>query len=157
MSGAAFLIAGGEETEFIFIPYAPAAGVNTTYMGFHDASSITAPVDAVMFNIVDLVIDGRTYSNSSTSTTATSYTMTTATWYRGKITVNSDATSVTFTLYSEAGVSLWTNTLTTNIPTGAGRVLGHGIVSTASAPGGTAQNICGIDFMSVNINRVLTR
>lgn len=156
LSGAAFLIAGGEETEFIFQAYTPTGGVNTTYMGFHDATSVTAPVDAVMFNIVDMVIDGRNYSNSSTSTTASSYTMTTATWYRGKITVNSDATSITFTLYSEAGASLWTDTLTTNIPTGAGRVLGNGILGTNSNPG-TAQNIYAIDFISVSINRALTR
>ena len=156
LSSAAFLIAGGEETEFIFQPYTPTGGVNTTYMGFHDASSVTAPVDAVMFNIVDMVIDGRTYSNSSTSTTTSSYTMTTGTWYRGKITINSAATSVTYTVYSEAGASLWTDTLTTNIPTGAGRVVGNGIVATNSNPG-SAQNIAGIDFISVNINRVLTR
>lgn len=157
ISSVAFLIAGGEEAEFIFQYISPAAGVNTIRIGFHDTADINIPVDGAWLDIVAGVLTGRTSSNSSASATASNFNLTSATWYRVKITLNANASLVTFTLYSEAGTVLWTDTLNTNIPTGAGRIVGHGIIATNSAPGGTGQNIYTIDYMSILINRQLIR
>jgi hypothetical protein len=61
----------------------------------------------------------------------------------------------TYTLYAENGSSLWTDSLTTNIPTASGREIGHGIIATNS--GTTAQTIAHLDFMNLSIPRTLIR
>ena len=150
---AAFLIAGTEITEFIF--QVPTTTNTVIRLGFQDSFAATLPTDAVEISIIGTTLDGRTYSNTTTSTTGTTYTITATVWYRGKIVVNSDATRVDFYLYNAAGTQLWTDYLTTNIPTGAGRNTGHGVL--AINTGTTAYNICDLDFMNVYISRTLTR
>jgi hypothetical protein len=104
---------------------------------------------------VDGVIVGKTANNSARSTTGTSYTLVTNTWYRLRIEVNSDATLVTFSLFSEAGALLWSDTLNSNIPTAAGRETGHGIVATNS--GTTAVAMVDVDYLNLWISRALVR
>jgi hypothetical protein len=104
---------------------------------------------------VDGVILGKCRSNSVESSTASTFTLTTGTWYRAKIVANSDASRVDFYLYSEAGALLWTDNLTTNIPTGAGREVGH--MAGAFNTGTTATPLLWVDYMYLLIARTLTR
>jgi len=151
---SSFLLAGTEVTEFIFQVVTTA---NTTArLGFQDSNSSTAPTDGAWVNIAATTLDGRTASNTTSSTTGTNYTITASVWYRAKVVVNSDATQMDFYLYTCAdGVQVWTNNLTTNIPTAAGRETGQSAVATNS--GTTALELVDMDFMDVYMTRTLTR
>jgi hypothetical protein len=125
-----------------------------------DQSTINPPTDGVyclMTNVAgtDGVIVGRCITNGVASQTASSYTLVSNTWYRLKIQVNAAATIVTFTLYSEAGATLWTDTVNSNIPTSAGRETGHGFV--AHNTGTSAVLLADIDYINVSIGRALVR
>lgn len=155
---SSLLIAGTERSDFILRPQTLAG--TTIRAGFHDATSITDAVDGAYFEMaqvggIDGTLVGKTSSNSTRSTTATSYVLVTNTWYRLRVQVNAAANLVTFTLYSEAGAVLWTDTLNTNIPTAAGRQCGNGLVATNS--GTTAVALADIDFQDIQIDRTLTR
>jgi len=113
------LIAGGEEAIFII---QPKNLTNVTgRFGYHDSQSATDAVDAVMLKIAGTTLSGVCRSNNSETATVSTYTLSLNVWYKMKLAVNDGATSVTFTLYSEAGAVLWTDTVAANIPTGAGR------------------------------------
>ena len=149
-----FLLAGTETSVFVF--FLPATDASTTIrLGFQDSATSTAPVDGVWINIANTTLDGRTSSNSTSSTTGTSYTLSASTWYSVKIVLNSAATQADFYLYDSSGTQLWTDNLTTNIPTASGRVTGHGLVANNS--GTTAVDLLDIDYMDVSISRQLTR
>lgn len=149
------LLGGGEETNFIFSLPAVVTTVTSTRLGFQDSITVTDPVDGMYISIVDTVLKGDCVSNSVETATATTYTLTAGTWYRANITLNAAATLATFTLYSEAGAVLWTDTVATNIPTGAGRFTGHGVISTNS--GTTIKQLITLDYMDISINRILVR
>jgi len=145
----AFRIGGGEVFEIIF-QHLVASGTNTTLrFGYLDTTSSSDATDGVYFEIPanSLNIVGKTANNSARSTTSTSYTLTINTWYRAKLVVNSNATRVDFYLYDDAGNLLWTDYLTTNIPTASGRETGAGVVATNS--GTTATNLINIDWMAI--------
>ena len=147
------LLGGTETTELIFQVLTTA---NTTVrFGFGDTQSITAPVDGAWINIAGTTLDGRTSSNSVSSTTGTNYTIAATTWYRAKVAVNSTATQVDFYLYNEAGTQLWTASLTTNIPTAAGREVGNFYIATNS--GISAVDLLLVDYISFVITRALVR
>lgn len=148
-----FLLAGGETTEFIFMPVTT---TNTVVrLGFMDSGSSAAVVDAVNINITATTLTGKTSAASSASTTGTTYTVSESTWYRAKIVVNANATRVDFYLYAANGSLLWTDYLTTNIPTTAGQETGHGVI--AYNTGTSAVEIIDMDYMSLYINRDLVR
>ena len=149
----ALLIAGSEITEFIFNVVIT---TNTRVrLGFQDSTTVTLPTDGVVLRITGDIIEGVTYNNTITSTTTTSYTIVANTWYRGKIVVNANATQVNFYLYNEAGTQLWTNNLTTNIPTATGRETGHGII--VYTIGEAAQEIFNLDYMNIYNSKLLVR
>lgn len=155
IDSTAFVLAGGEETEFIFQTPASIDAGTTIYMGFHDTGAVTAPTDGVWLNIAGATLDGRAKNNAGPTITGTNYTLSAGTWYRAKIVLNSDATRADFYLYSEAGTQLWTDNVQANIPTDAGRNTGHGVVATNS--GTTSVALIMMDFMSFKIPRTLTR
>jgi len=99
---------------------------------------------------------GATSSNSVRSYTGTSYTPTTATWYRGTIIVNTAGTLVTYTIYDGAGTSQWTDTVATNIPTGAGRDTSPCII-VAESTTDAAANILVMDYVNWGSTRTLVR
>lgn len=146
---AALLLAGGESSALWHMPKTLAG--TTRHHGFIDSNSVTDPTDGAWIwqDPATGIIYGRTRSNSVGSTTGTGYQLVTNTWYLEKIVVNADATQVDFYLYDEAGALLWTDNLTTNIPTAAGRELGHGVVVTNS--GTTAVALDDIDYLSILI------
>jgi hypothetical protein len=146
---SAILIAGSEKSTLWHRPQTLA--LTTRHHGFHDASLVTDPVDGAWIwqDPATGIIYGRTMSNSVGSITGTGFQLVTNTWYLEKVVVNADATRVDFYIYSEAGALLWTDFLTTNIPTAAARVLGHGMVVTNS--GTTSVALTDVDYMSMLI------
>jgi hypothetical protein len=154
----AFLLAGGEVFEVIFSPQVSGNTSTTLRMGFHDTTTYSAPVDGAYFEMAagSMNIYGKTASNSTYSTTGTSYALTVGSWYRALVVLNSNATQVNFYLYDESGNQLWTDSLTTNIPTASGRNTGAGVITTNS--GTTATVLTYFDYMAVGIiGRKLTR
>lgn len=148
------LISGGETAEFIFsLPVI--AGNLVNRLGFLDAVTVSNPIDGVFLSITGAVISGKTFSNSSTSTTATTYTLSVSTWYRGKVEINNTATLATFTIYDDNGNVLWTDSLSTNIPTGAGRETGFAVNSVKNNTGAT--DLIDLDWMAYYNYTILTR
>lgn len=154
------LIGGGETFQVVFQPVG-VRGNQSTQMGWSDtAAARTLPVDGVFFNIsangAAISLRGNTSANSVRSGTATAYTPTTATWYCGTIVVNSAGTLVTYTIYNEAGVQQWTDTVATNIPTGAGRDTSPCII-VAEGTTDAAANILVLDYVRWGSTRALVR
>ena len=153
-----FLLGGTERTDLVLRPLFLAG--TTIRFGFHDTVTIADAVDGAYIEMaqvggVDGTIVGKTASNSTRSTTGTSYLLVTNTWYRLRVKLDPTAARVDFYLYSEAGALLWTDNLTTNIPTAAGRETGHGVIATNS--GGAGNFIADLDLIDLEINRALAR
>lgn len=150
-----FRIAGGEVFDIVF--RTPAVLTALLYrFGFSDNASATDAVDGCYLEMLGTgVIAGKTSNNSVRTTSATIATLAINTWYYGRITVNADATSVLFEVYSDAGVLLGSQSITTNIPTASGRECGAGFIMTQS--GTVAIDVGLVDYMSVKITRTLVR
>ncbi len=147
------LLGGGEVYEAVF--YLGTLTTSTFWLGFIDSGAAAESVDGVYIGIDSSgVITGKTSSNSSRSSTGTTYTASASTWYRIRITINSSS-SVTFTLYNDAGTVLWTDTLTTNIPTSSGRDTGVGALAYNS--GTTAVTMIHLDYMALSYGTDRTR
>lgn len=155
-----FLLAGGETFEIIFRYNTD--GLNLTNaihrFGFHDTISASDAVDGCYLETAGSEIYGKTSSNSSRSTTGSTYTPSTATWYRGRITVNDDATEVLFEVFDDSDSLLWDDTLSSNIPTGAGRYTQAAAISTYTTPGGSNRDLLDLDLIATWFNdRALVR
>jgi len=141
-------LSGGEKTTIIFKTPANLTGV-TAVMGFCDTLDAIAWADCACIKINGTTLTGETESNNAGSTTGTSYTVAVDTWYRVVIEVNADATSVSFKLYADdSDTLLWSNTLTTNIPTAAGRELHYVITAIMASPTGTTVLLL-IDYLNI--------
>lgn len=155
----AFNIAGGEKSVCTF----KTSYKETTfksYIGFHTATSVVAPTDGIYLELTgdgtSVTVEGKTSSNSARSATATNYSMSVNDWASGVITVNSDATSVLFELYSDNDTLLWSDTLTTNIPKPSNRYVGAGVTAGNSSTA-AATYILYVDYFRAEINRTLAR
>lgn len=147
-------LAGGEALDVIF--YIDTLAGTTARFGFFDSATIANPTDAAMIEVDSSgVATGKTFSNTVTSSTGTTGSLSQATWYRARIELNANATQVTFTIYNMSGGVVWSASLTTNIPTGAGRETGAGAIMTNS--GTSAITLGHLDFMALDFGRVLTR
>lgn len=150
----AFLIGGGEISVHIF--QIVTLTNSTIRIGFLDTTTSADSTDGVYIEIPSTgAAVGKTASNGTRTTSSTIATLNTATWYRAVIGVNFDATNCWFGIYSESGTLLGSQTISTNIPTGAGRQCGHGFVATNS--GTTAVGLTDMDYMAVGILRPMTR
>jgi len=148
-----FSLFGSEQTDIVLRPQTLAG--TTMRFGFLDTTTVADAVDGCYLESVAGLLVGKTATNSTRSTTGTNYQMVTNTWYRLRVTLDPTAARVDFYLYSEAGALLWTDNLTTNIPTGAGNECGHGIIATNS--GTTAVTLVDVDYLNIWIARSLTR
>lgn len=125
------LIGGSEYAEFSIIPKRVTDQI--AYIGFHDSVDTNSPVDGCYFKLINSTLTGETASNSTRTTTGTSYTLTVDVRYRLKVAVNAAANRVDFYLTTVAdGVQVWTDYVTTNLPTGASRTCGHGMTCTSN-------------------------
>ena len=165
-----FLLGGGETTELVFksAPTTKAASGFLMRFGFLDATNATAPVDGVYLqescsadqaNVDSLKFKGRTCSNSTRDSTATGYTIVKDTWYRLRVALNSDASKAYFRIWRDtdpAASPVWLDSLATNIPTGAGRFTGNGVIITNY--GAVAEYLMYIDWIAMWFDgRSLTR
>jgi hypothetical protein len=151
-----FRIGGGEQWDVNFAT--PAAFTGTTFRtGAFDTASATAPVDGVHFEFSGSgAIVGKCRSNNIESVSPTIAALAATTWYHGRITVNAAANAVTFEIFSDAGVSLGSQTVATNIPTAAGREIGWGGIATNS--GTVATDLVYVDrFLLTNPGRIVAR
>lgn len=128
----------------------------TFRIGFIDTNTSADCVDGAYFEIPAAgTVVAKTSNNSTRTTSATLFTATVATWYRFRVTVNSNATSINFNVFNDSGVSQGSTDITTNIPTAAGRETGCGVIGTNS--GTTATDLYHLDFMALSYAGTLTR
>lgn len=151
------ILGGGENFIGIFKTSAILNGV-TRRIGFHDATSITAPIDGVYIEIVDGVVTGKTASNSTIATTSTDFTLSANTWYRILIEISPDASEAYYKLYADnSDTLLLSDKLTVNgttviIPTGSGRWVSSGDVCTLASPSSVVE-IGHLDYLEVNFSK----
>jgi hypothetical protein len=141
----AMLLAGGE----IFEAYVKFSSFtnNTVRIGLHDANTSVAPVDGVYFEHTGTsTVSAKTMSNSVGTTAGTTFTATAGVWYRFRIDMTTSARA-DFFIYDESATQLYTNNITTNIPTGASRNVGSTVIGTNSTTTG-AIDICEVDYVA---------
>jgi len=140
-SGTFLVIQGGEKFQLIFRP--DILTNVTTYIGFSNTFNSAAPTDGIYFKITGTTLQGQSAASSATTTTASSYTVSTATWYNVLIELNSAGTLAKFSLYSSTGSLLWTDVVSSNIPSAT---TGVQVVSTVSTSPG-ALSLTTIDYI----------
>lgn len=151
-----FRIAGGEQWNVNF--RTAAAFTNTTFRsGALDSITSTASVDGVYFEFAGSgAIVGKCRSNNVETASATIATLSASTWYHGRISVNAAASTITFTIFDDAGTQLGQQTVSTNIPTASGREVGFGSIATNS--GTTATDLVNMDRQQLtNPGRTVAR
>lgn len=163
LAKAPILLGGGEKCEFVFSLGAGAARTTAAVrLGFHDAATIDAtPVDGIWLDIVGdgtkATITGKSNDNTGVATTDTSLTAELSTWYRATVELSADKATATFSVRTCAdGLQVWGNTLTTKLPTGAGRTTQWGIVAGETTTDAAAV-ILNIDYANMSIGRTLVR
>jgi hypothetical protein len=136
------LLGGGEVYEAIL--YLDTLSGSTFRVGFHNSTSNADAADGCYVEVDSSgVATGKTANNSTRSSTGTTYTLSAATFYRIRIVVTSTS-SVTFYIYNDSGTLLWSDTLTTNIP--STRTCGALVTTTNS--GTTAVDLLHLDWMA---------
>lgn len=149
---------GGESYSVIFNPVTK---VNKKFvLGFTDATLISDPVDGVWleydYNASTTSIVGRTSVNNSRSTTASGFVFSNDAWYKGEIIINSDATAATFKIYDTDYQLLWSDTLSSNVPSGPTRPFGAGASAYENSTN-AAQSLVILDYMEFIVPRKLFR
>jgi hypothetical protein len=102
------------------------------------------------------VATGKCTNAAGTTPTSDTYLCVPDTWYSAVVELNADATIATFTIYNEAGVSQWTNTVNANIPTAGGRLVNPIVMATESTSDAAAY-MCSVDYVEFNCFRELIR
>jgi hypothetical protein len=150
---------GGEFFEVVFQPVG-VRGTQASKFGWADtAAAATLPVDGVWFNVSGTgaaqTFVGASSKASSRSYTPT-YTTTTATWYRGTISLNPTASVITYALYSPSGVSLWQNSISSNIPNATGQDTSPCIIVSETSTDAAA-DILRLDYVRWGTTKVVSR
>jgi len=157
MTSDRILIGGGEIFDAVLKPLTDMSTI-TMRCGYTETTTVADNTDGVYFEQVgNGFVVGRTASNGGVNrtTSSTIATIATDTWYHFRITVNNNATSVKFEIFSDAGALLGTQSITTNIPTGAGRDTAAGFIVTSTI--GSATAIYDVDYMRIGSQRKLAR
>jgi uncharacterized protein with putative carbohydrate binding module/uncharacterized protein DUF5907 len=153
MNSASIIIAGGECFECVFRIQTL---TNTTIrLGFGDSASATEHTDGAWIEVPSTgAAVLKTKNNAGPTTSSTIATLSTGTWYRCRVEVNSGATSVAGTIWTDDGTQQGTQSNTGNIPTAAGRETGVAAMAISQS----TVNIVDIDFVSFWYDtRALTR
>jgi len=142
-TGSQAILFGGGEVRMICVFKTDANlsdGTNTytVRVGFQDSTSGAAATDGAYLRYTHSVNSGKwelVCASNATETTADSgITVAVSTWYQFEVRVNADATSVGFYINNNL-----VGTITTNIPTGAGR--NTGVQAHINSSAGTARTI----------------
>ena len=143
------LLIGGNEiyTTSIYFQSFIDEGYN---IGFNDTVGSGDSTNGVYIYMTSSgVFAGKASQGSTRSTTSTNYTCSLSTWYRFVVLLASGASRATFYIYSDSGTLLWSDYLTTNLPTAAGQQTGAGNVAWSTRTDG-ATGFFDTDFIKVN-------
>lgn len=150
------LLSGGETSDIIIRTPTSINANSLLYVGYLDQTTAADATDGVYFYILGTAIYGKTASNSNRSTTAQIATLSANTWYRIRLEVNSDATSVTYYVYDSAtNTLLGSASLTTNIPTT--RATKHGYVVYINNAFQPVTELMTFDYMDMGKEKYLAR
>ena len=148
------LIGGGENFETVFRPLITTNDVS--YIGFIDNNTATASTNGVYVSISGSTLTGTAVAAGTASNTASTDTLNTTDWYTVRISINSNATLVTFTVTDTTANTTWTDTVSTNIPTSTGTTSGVATKYTTTSTSSVA--IMEVDYMALWYNgRALNR
>ncbi len=161
----AFLL--NETEEFTAVIRAPGTKGGTTAIisGFFDSGTTdNAIVDGcyMMYNLSQTNVNsigGRCKTNSVITYTTSNYTATNNTWYTLKGTLGNFGKAFNFSVYNGTGTLLWSQNVTTNIPTNSVnlfRQTGAGILAYENTTN-AATVIAHVDYFSMGMNRTLSR
>lgn len=132
-------------------------------IGLHSSVTSALPQNGVNFHLVGtatgFTLTGRTSTAGTESISGTSFTGTSDTWYNLRLEINANATSVTYSVLDATRAStLWTDTLTTNIPTGSTNTVGVAVLACeTTTDANPANGIMEVDWIRFGINRTLAR
>lgn len=141
--------AQGLITRTVFRTMASLTGL-TKYVGFHNATTVSQPVNGSYVKIVAGVLTAETATNSVRTTSATTLTLAVNTFYTVDIEYLT-ASSVRFVVFNDAGTKLYDQTISTNVPALIARSFSCGVVATSS--GTTATDIIALDYMGLGTER----
>lgn len=157
------LLGGREKVTCVFQVHSKRA-TQTIRIGFGNKATQAAFTDGVFLELVGnssgantgAVATGKCTNAAGTTPTSDTYLCVPDTWYSAVVELNADATIATFTIYNEAGVSQWTNTVNANIPTAGGRLVNPIVMATESTSDAAAY-MCSVDYVEFNCFRELIR
>lgn len=160
---ASIRLQGGERVETAF-QWRDTRTTALAMIGLHDAITSGLPNDGVNFHLTGtstgFTLNGRTATSGTQSITSSAdFVGDVNTWYVLRVELNSGATIATFTVLDATGTTpLWTDTLTTNIPTGSVNPVGVGILACETTTDAKPSNgIMEVDWIRFSINRTLAR
>ena len=148
------ILIGGNEiyTTSIYFQSFTTEGYN---IGFNDTVGNGDSTNGVYIYMTSSgVFAGKTSQTSTRSTTGTNYTCSLSTWYRFVILLASGASRVTFYIYNDAGTLLWSDYLTTNLPTAAGQQTGASNIAWSTRTDGST-GYFDTDFIKVNFGPLM--
>ena len=148
------LLIGGNEiyTTSVYFQSFTTEGYN---IGFNDTVGSGDSTNGVYIYMTSSgVFAGKTSQTSTRSTTGTTYTCSLSTWYKFVVLLASGASRATFYIYSDSGTLLWSDYLTTNLPTAAGQQTGAGNVAWSSKIDGST-GYFDTDMMLVNFGPII--
>lgn len=109
---------GGEIFEVIF--NFPSLTSIIARLGLHNQATPTIAVtQGIWLDLAANVFTGKSVNGGVTTSTGTTFTISAATWYHLRIITNSNVTRADFYLFDSNENQLWTDNVTTNLPTGA--------------------------------------
>lgn len=147
-TNGAMILGGGETGRVVF--YLNTITNISAIIGFHNSLDNNPPTNGVYFNIVNDVVKGRTAKNSSSSETGTEYSLASNAYYCFAIDIDTSASTATFKIYSDDQSLLWSDTLSTNMPTGA---LGFGVNAWTTASD-EVKYLLTLDYMEFTLPKV---
>ena len=148
------LLIGGNEI-YTSVVYFQSFTTEGYSIGFNDTINSGDSTNGVYIYMTSSgVFAGKTSQGSTRSTTSTNYTCSLSTWYRFVVLLASGASRATFYIYSDSGTLLWSDYLTTNLPTAAGQQTGAGNVAWSTRTDGST-GYFDTDMMLVNFGPIV--
>jgi hypothetical protein len=138
---------------------------STTFgvVGFRGGVGATEPTNGAYClltgNATGAVLQGATSKDGVRVYTPTNFQVLSGVWYRIRVELNADATAVTYSLFNSPHAlnapPVWTQTLSTNIPT-VGNNLGFGLYAyNTNTDAGSP--MCSVDWLQFSCDRLLNR
>lgn len=150
-------VTGGEVFEGIFQVPATFATTSQARMGYFNGITSAVSNDAMNYRVAHNGTNPTltpVCRNNGTETAGSAINIVAGTWYSCFIVLDNAGTSCVFTLRSEAGAVLDTQTLTTNIP--LNRTIGAGYLATDSTISSGVNRLF-FDYLDIYNNKPMTR